>query len=128
MSIQTYNPVTTDFEHNTVQEARDAAVDDAASSGGRVYPCLVFRQGGRMMIAASTYELFSKAIYHTLMGGKSLTFTQIVEGVHDCFQKQKSSFDRSVEWYAVTVKNDMEARGEIETFKEKGRKLHRLKK
>jgi len=32
-----------------------------------------------------------------------------------------------VEWYAVTVKNDMVAKGVIETFMEKGKKLHRLK-
>jgi hypothetical protein len=79
-----------------------------------------------MMINAATYELFSKAIYHTLKSGKELTYTALVEGVHDCFRKQKTAFDGSVEWYTVTVKNDLQAKGAIETFTTKGKKLHRL--
>ena len=90
--------------------------------------CLNPNTGNRLLIDAGTYTLFSKAIYHTLMGGKSLTFTQMVDGVRDCFQKQNTAFDGSVEWYTVTVKNNMEAKGEMATFKEKGKKLHRLKK
>ena len=42
--------------------------------------------------------------------------------------KKKTIFDGAVEWYAITVKNDMEARGLIEVFTEKGKKLHRIKK
>ena len=84
--------------------------------------------GGRMNIDASTYDLFSKAIYHTLMGDKALTYSQIADGIYDCFKQQKTKFDGSVEWYAVTVKNDMQSRGVIEVFNEKGKKLHRLKK
>jgi hypothetical protein len=41
-------------------------------------------------------------------------------------KQQKTSFNGSVSWYAVTVKNDMHARERIEVFTEKGRKLHRL--
>lgn len=48
-----FTTVTREFEHETVAQAREAAVDDAASSGGRVYPCLVFRQGGRLMVTTS---------------------------------------------------------------------------
>lgn len=40
-------------EHSTVQEARDAATDLATSTGGRVYPCVVFVQGNRLMITSS---------------------------------------------------------------------------
>ena len=90
--------------------------------------CLNPNTGGRMNIDAVTYELFSKAIYHTLKEGNALTYTQIVDGIHDCFKKQKTKFDGSVEWYAVTVKNDMQSKGVMETFIEKGKKLHRLVK
>ncbi len=48
-----FTTVTKEFEHETVAQAREAAMDDAASTGGRVYPCLVFRQGGRLMITTS---------------------------------------------------------------------------
>jgi len=89
--------------------------------------CLNPNTGGTMNIDKEIYDLFSKAIYHTLKKEKALTYTQIVEGVHDCFKQQKVKFDGSVSWYAVTIKNDMEARGVIETFMEKGKKMHRLK-
>ncbi|HVF82508.1 MAG TPA: hypothetical protein VM884_11260 [Flavisolibacter sp.] len=90
--------------------------------------CLNPNTGGKINIDKVTYDLFSKAIYHTLKKEGGLTFTQLVEGVHNCFKQQKTSFDGSVGWYAVTVKNDMEARGSIEVVTGKGKKLHRLKK
>jgi hypothetical protein len=90
--------------------------------------CINPNTGGRMNIDKRVYDLISKAIYHTLKAGKALTYTEIVEGVHDCFKKQKTKFDGSIGWYAVTVKHDMHARGIIEVITEKGKKLHRLKK
>jgi hypothetical protein len=90
--------------------------------------CLNPNTGGRMNIDKKTYELFSKAIYHTLKKNQPLTYTQIVEGIEDCFKQQKTKFDGSVSWYAVTVKHDMHARGIIDVFTEKGKKLHRITK
>ncbi len=89
--------------------------------------CINPNTGGRMNIDAGTYELFSKAIYHALKQKKTpLTYTQIVDGVKDCFRQQKTSFDGSVSWYTVTIKNDLQAKGVIEAFTEKGKKLHKL--
>lgn len=90
--------------------------------------CLNPNTGGRMNIDKEIYDLFSKAIYHNLKQGKELTYSQMVEGIYDCFKKQKTKFDGSVEWYAVTVKNDMQARGIIEAVTVKGKKLNRLNK
>src|SRR5579862_5777077 len=45
--------VTSELEHDTLAAARDAALEDAAQSGGRVYPCTVASQGGRMMISTT---------------------------------------------------------------------------
>ena len=90
--------------------------------------CLNPNTGGSMNIDKDIYDLFSKAIYHTLKKGRPLTYTEITEGIHDCFRQQKTAFDGSVEWYTVTVKHDMHARGIIEVYTEKGKKLHRLKK
>lgn len=82
-----------------------------------------------MSIGAEVYELFSKAIYQTLKKEKrGITYTEIVNGIKQCFKEQKTNFKGSIEWYAVTVKHDMNAQGIIETFNEKGKKLHRLKK
>lgn len=90
--------------------------------------CLNPNTGGTMNIDKKTYDLFSKAIYHSLKKSQPLTYSEIVEGIRECFRLQKTKFDGSVSWYAVTVKHDMHARGVIDVFTEKGRKLHRLKK
>jgi len=90
--------------------------------------CLNPNTGGKMNIDKNIYDLFSKAIYQTLQKNQPLTYTQIVEGIHDRFKQQKTKFDGSIEWYAVTVKHDMHARGIIEVFSEKRKKLHRLSK
>jgi hypothetical protein len=90
--------------------------------------CLNPNTGGRMNIDKKTYDLFSNALIKTLKKNQPLTYTQIVEGIHDYFKQQKIEFDGSVSWYAITVKHDMHARGTIEVFMEKGKKLHRLSK
>jgi hypothetical protein len=88
--------------------------------------CLDPNTGGRMNIDKEIYDLFSKAIYDTVKAGEAITYTQITEGVKECFAKQKTKFNGSLEWYAVTVKNDMHARGVLKVFMEKGKKLHSL--
>lgn len=90
--------------------------------------CLNPNTGRRINIAKSVYDLFSRAIYHTLEKNDGISFTEIAEGVRDFFRQQKTSFEGAVDWYAITVKNDLHAQGEIEVYTEKGKKLHRLKK
>jgi hypothetical protein len=90
--------------------------------------CLNPNTGGSMKIDKQIYDLISKAIYHTLKAKKAVTFSEMVEGIEDCFKKQKTKFDKSVGWYAVTIKHDMQSRGVIEVYMEKGKKMHRLKK
>ena len=91
--------------------------------------CLNPNTGGKMKIDAEVYEIFSKAIYHTLKQNKKpVTYTEIVKGIKKCFREQKTKFKGSIEWYAVTVKHDMVANNIIETWMEKGTRLHKLKK
>jgi hypothetical protein len=90
--------------------------------------CLNPNTGGKMKIDAEIYNNFSKAIYHVLKQSKEpITYTEIVRGVKKCFKENKTKFDGSVEWYAVTVKHDMVANNIIETWIEKGTRLHKLK-
>ena len=89
--------------------------------------CLNPNTGRRMNIEKSIYELFSRTITQTLKEKGSITFTQMVKGVHDRFKQQETSFAGKVEWYTVSVKNNMHARGVIEVYTEKGKKLHRIK-
>src|SRR5438067_9796936 len=88
--------------------------------------CLNPNTGGRMNIDKEIYDLFVKSIKATLKGSSPLTFTEMVEGITNYISKQKIHFDKSIGWYAVTIKNDMEARKMITTYSEKGQKLHRL--
>ena len=94
----------------------------------QITQCLNPNTGRQINIDKKVYDLFSKAILKTLKKNPPLTFTQIVEGIEDCFRQQKTRFDGALPWYAVTVKHDMHARGIIEVFPEKGKKLHRLSK
>ena len=84
--------------------------------------------GSKMKIDADTWILFNRAITEVLSGGKSLTYTEITAGVKKFITKNKIPFKKSISWYAVSVKLDMETRGMIEAYTEKGVKLHRLKK
>jgi hypothetical protein len=68
---------------------------------------------GSMNIDAATYELFAKAITHTLQGDKQLTYTQLVAGVKDFLQQQQVNFGGSVEWYSVTVKNALQSEASL---------------
>jgi hypothetical protein len=54
--------------------------------------------GGKMNIDTKVYELFSKAIYHTLKENKNgITYTDIVNGIKQCFKEKKTVFKGSVE-------------------------------
>jgi hypothetical protein len=90
--------------------------------------CLNPNTGGRMSIDKEIYDLFAKAIKQTLKDKKALTFSEMVEGIKNYLSSNKIKFSKSVGWYAVTVKNDLEVRKEIEAYIEKGKKLHRLNK
>lgn len=89
--------------------------------------CLNPNTGARMNIDAEIYALFVRAIQEALQGGKAITYSAMVEGIKAYLIRSKSNFGGSVGWYAVTVKNDMEVRRQLEVFIEKGRKLHKLK-
>lgn len=100
----------------------------ATTSNAQKAECLNPNTGGRMNIDKATYDLISKAIYHTLKKEGAITFSQLVEGVYACFKQQQITFSGSVEWYTITVKKDMEARHIIEVIKGKGKSLNRLLK
>jgi hypothetical protein len=82
--------------------------------------------GSKMNIDADTWILFNRAITEVLSGGKSLTYSEITKGVEKFFKSNKVPFNKSISWYTVSVKLDMETRGMIEAFTEKGKKMHRL--
>ncbi len=77
---------------------------------------------------AAIYEPVKAAIIKSLKGSKGKTFTELAEEVTGILKKEMPDFKRSVAWYTISVKRDLETRGIIEAFEEKGKKLNRLKK
>ena len=74
------------------------------------------------------YESFKAAIIKSLKGSKGKTFTELNDDVVKIIHKQIPDFKRSIQWYTISVRLDLETRGIVETFMEKGKRLNRLKK
>ena len=88
--------------------------------------CINPHSGREMNIDKDIYDLFTKAIKAALKNKNALTFTELTEAIKANLASSKIKFDRSVDWYAVTIKNDMDARGRLKVYTENGRKLHKL--
>jgi hypothetical protein len=73
------------------------------------------------------YEPFKAAIIQSLKGSKGKTFTELADNVTKIIRKKMPAFKRSIPWYTVSVRLDLETRGVVDTFVEKGKKLNRLK-
>lgn len=74
------------------------------------------------------YEPFKSAILQNLKGSKGKTFTELTDDVVKIIKKKMPGFKKSIPWYTISIRLDLEARGMVETFIEKGKKLNRLKK
>ena len=77
---------------------------------------------------SAIYEPVKAAILQSLKGSKGKTFTELTDDVVKIIRKKLSGFKGSIPWYTISVRLDLETRGKVETFTEKGRKLNRLKK
>ena len=79
-------------------------------------------------IDSSIYEPFKSAILESLKGSKGKTFTELSDDVIKIIKKKFSEFKGSIPWYTISVLRDLETRGVIDNFIEKGKKMNRLKK
>ena len=77
---------------------------------------------------AAIYEPVKAAIIKSLKGSKGKTFTALTDDVVKIICKQLPDFKKSIPWYTISVRLDLETRGIVETLVEKGVKLNRLKK
>ncbi|MDE2860518.1 MAG: hypothetical protein OYI31_08260 [Chloroflexota bacterium] len=69
----------------------------------------VHPQGKRgVNISTQKYETMRSAISEALRGSEGLTYTALVSEVG---RRVGASFEGSIKWYTVVVKQDMEARG-----------------
>lgn len=81
-----------------------------------------------MKIDSAIYELFKTAILQSLKGSEGKTFTELTNDVVKIIRKKIPAFKGSIPWYTISIRLDLETRGLVETFSNKGRKLNRLKK
>ncbi len=91
---------------------------------------------------SAIYEVFKAAILQSLKGskarltgknknsesGQGKTFTELTDDVVKIIKKKMPDFKKSIPWYTISIRFDLETRGIVETFTEKGKKLNRLKK
>ena len=86
------------------------------------------RTGSQFNIAAEIYAPFKAAILQSLKGSKGKTFTELTDDVVSIIKKKMPSFKKSIPWYTISIRLDLESRGIVETFTENGKKLNRLAK
>lgn len=79
-------------------------------------------------IDADIYNPVKAAILQSLKGSKGKTFSELTDDVVKIIKKKMPGFKRSIPWYTISIRLDLESRGIVETFNEKGKKLTRLKK
>jgi hypothetical protein len=79
-------------------------------------------------IDSSIYEPFKAAILQSLKGSKGKTFGELTDDVVKNIKKTSPSFKGSIPWYTISVLRDLETRGVVDNFIEKGKKINRLKK
>ena len=77
---------------------------------------------------AAIYEPVKAAIIQSLKGSKGKTFTELTDDVVKIIKKKMPGFKKSIPWYTISIRLDLETRGIVETFVEKGKKFNRLKK
>jgi hypothetical protein len=85
------------------------------------------RSGREMKIDAAIYEPFKAAILQSLKGSKGKIFTDITDDVVKIIRKKMPDFKKSIPWYTISILLDLQTRGVVETFTEKGKKYNRLK-
>ena len=81
-----------------------------------------------MKFDAEIYEPIKAAILQSLKGSRGKSFTELSDDVVKIIRKKMPGFKRSIPWYTISTRLDLETKGIVETFVEKGKKLNRLKK
>ena len=84
------------------------------------------RSGREMKIDAAIYDPFKSAILQSLKGSKGKTFTELTDDVIKIIRKKMPGFKGAIPWYTITIRLDLETKGIVETFTEKGKKLNRI--
>jgi hypothetical protein len=86
------------------------------------------QSGRETKIDSAIYEPFKAAIMQSLKGSKGKTFADLTDDVVKIIRKKNPPFKGSIPWYTISILRDLETRGQVGNFVEKGVKFNRLKK
>jgi len=86
------------------------------------------RTGSSFNIDENIYQPFKAAILQSLKGSNGKSFTDLTDDVVKTIKKKMPEFKKSIPWYTISILLDLQTRGIVETFTEKGKKFNRLKK
>lgn len=86
------------------------------------------RTGSSFNIDENIYNPFKAAILQSLKGSTGKSFTDLTDDVVKTINKKMPEFKKSIPWYTISILLDLQTRGVVETFTEKGKKFNRLKK
>ena len=84
------------------------------------------RTGSQFTIDSKIYKPFKAAILQSLKGSPGKSFTDLTDDVVKIIKKKIPGFKKSIPWYTITIRLDLETRGIVETFTEKGKKMNRI--
>lgn len=84
------------------------------------------RTGTEKKIDAALYLPFKAAIIQSLKKSNGKTFTLLTGDVVKIIRNKIPGFKGSISWYTISVLLDLETKGIVESFTEKGEKLNRL--
>ena len=84
------------------------------------------RTGSKFNIDDEIYIPFKAAILQSLKGSKGKSFSELSDDVVKIIKKKMPGFNKSIPWYTISIRLDLETKGIVETFTEKGKKLNRL--
>ena len=83
--------------------------------------------GSERKFDTTIYEPVKSAILQSLKGSNGKTFTELTDDVVKTIRKKMPGFKGSVPWYTISIRLDLETKGIVETFTQKGKKLNRLR-
>ena len=63
-------------------------------------------------------------VLQSLKKTKGKTFTELTDDVVKIIRKKMPGFKKSIPWYTISVRLDLETKGIVETYIEKGKKLN----
>lgn len=86
------------------------------------------RSGRELEIDKTVYDPIKTAIMQSLEGSRGKTFAELTDEVIKTVRRKNPRFSGSIPWYAISIRLDLETKGIVETFDEKGKRLNRLKK